>query len=208
MPVAFLHAQRVQRVVAGQPQAEGLAGGHQCVEHGRGALGRDVELPAQFADISDAAGAHPGIGQVNGLRGAERKSAVGQIGIGQGGQQFARARSHQAQHGHAGADIGGDGPRVWRYLALQPGEVAHLGGRSGDDQKAVWRLARHGQVGLDAATHIEPLGVDDLAHRHGDVVGADLVEHALGIRPLHQKLGKRRLVKQADRLAHRQMLLR
>ena len=91
-------------------------------------------------------------------------------------------------------------------MAFQPGEIARLrrGGR--DDEEARFALARDRQVGLDAAALIEPLRVDDLADGNRDVVGANPVEHGLGVRAFEHELGKRRLVEQADALAHRAML--
>ncbi len=68
-------------------------------------------------------------------------------------------------------------------------------------------LAGHRQVGLDGATIVEPLRVDDPPDRDGHVVGAHLVEHPLRVRSLHEELAERRQVEQTDALTDRLMLL-
>ena len=80
MPVALLHAQRVERVVAGEAQARSLAAFAEHVEDARSELGRNVDLPAELADVGDAAGANPGIAEIDLLRCAERERFVGEVG--------------------------------------------------------------------------------------------------------------------------------
>ena len=86
-------------------QAELAAGLDDPVEDVGRELGRDVELPAQLADIGDPAGAHAGVADLELARGAEREGGVGQILAGELLQQRARARPHQAEHRQAGGDV-------------------------------------------------------------------------------------------------------
>ena len=47
---------------------------------------------------------------------------------------------------------------------------------------------RDGEIGLDAAALVEPLGIDDAPAGHADVVGADRLQDALGIAALDRNL--------------------
>jgi len=49
---------------------------------------------------------------------------------------------------------------------------------------------RHGEIGFNAASVVEPLGVDHFPGRNGDVVGADVVQHAGGVRAFESKFGE------------------
>ena len=96
-------------------QAELAAGLDDAVEDVGRELGRDIELPAQLADIGDPARPDAGIADLQLARGAEREGGVGQILARQPLQQRARARPHQAQHrqargdvDHGAAGLGGD----------------------------------------------------------------------------------------------------
>ncbi len=68
--VALLGAAGVHGVVAGVGQPELPAGLDDPVEDVGRELGRDVELPAQLADIGDPAGADPGVADLQLARGA------------------------------------------------------------------------------------------------------------------------------------------
>ena len=77
------HGRRMQIAVAGcVAQAEGGAGGHDAVVHVRRLLAGNVELVAQFAEISDAHAQHTGETDVDRACGAEREGIVREVGGG------------------------------------------------------------------------------------------------------------------------------
>ena len=210
--VALLHPQRVQRVVAGVAQPVRGARRDEYVEHTGRELGGDVQLPAQFAHVGDTAGAHPCVAEVDLTRPAEREGlvgkAVGRRRAGQRLQQVARVGAHHTEHRVRRGDVGGHHPRLGGKVILEVAEVAHLRGRCGHDQVAIGRQPSDGEIGLDAAALVEPLGVDDLADGHGHIVRADPVQHCLGIGAFQLELAERRLLEHADCVAHRMMLCR
>ena len=91
---------------------------------------------------------------------------------------------------------------VRRDVAPQPVEVACLGLGTGHDQIGGLAQSRNGQVGLDPALVVEPLGIDHLARRDVDIVGADMVEHRAGVTSLQPEFGEGRLVEQRHTAAH------
>src|SRR3546814_6121684 len=62
--------------------------------------------------------------------------------------------------------VGDHAVRVVGDVAAQPGEVAARHRRAGHHQEGGLGEARDGEVGLDAAAVVQPLGVDDAARRH------------------------------------------
>ena len=92
-------------------------------------------------------------------------------------------------------------------MTLQPSEVAGRARGAGDHDVFVLGQACDGKVGLDAALRVEPLGIDGAARRHGDIAGADLLQHRFRVAPLHQELGEGGLVEDRNVFARRAMLL-
>ncbi len=206
VPVGLLDPERVERVVAGVAEAEAFAGrDDRVVDRGREFRGH-IELPAELAHIGDAGRAHARIAEVDLARRAEEKGRIREILVREARQQRPRARSHEAQHGIARGDVHRRRARLIGDVPLEPGEIAGLARGAGDDEIAVVALARHREVGLDAAALVQPLGIDHPARRHRHVVGTDPVEDPLGVRALQQVLGEGGLVEEPDRLAHRLVL--
>ena len=58
---------------------------------------------------------------------------------------------------------------LWN-VALEPGQIARLRGRSRHDEIAIGGLSCDGQVSFYAAAFIKPLGIDNSADGHGDIV--------------------------------------
>ncbi len=52
--VALFEPQRFNGAIAGRPDAEFFAGLHEGIEDSAGCSDRNVQLPAEFADIGDA----------------------------------------------------------------------------------------------------------------------------------------------------------
>ena len=72
----------------------------------------------------------------------------------------------------------------------QPGEVSDFGLGGRNDQKAILGQSRHGQVGLDAATLVEPLRINQPAGRQVDIVRGDAVQDTECITTFESKLGE------------------
>ncbi len=85
---------------------------------------------------------------------------------------------------------------VIRRVAPEPCHVAGLRHGAGDHQEFVFGKPCHGEIGLDAAALIEPLGVNDAARLDVDIVGADAVQHLAGIAALDGKFGEARLIEE------------
>ena len=194
--IGLFGAAVVHGVHAGRRQAKVLAGRLQHLEHVRCELGGDIELPAQFAHIGDAAGPHAGITHFDLLRGAEREGGVGQVLARHLLQQRPRLRSHHRDHRQPRCDVGRHAMRVRRRVALQPGHVARLGCGTGNDKELVVLKPGHRQVGLDAATLVQPLGIDNAPRLHVDVRCRNAVQHLQRIAALDRVFGEARLIEE------------
>src|SRR5262245_66480823 len=88
-------------------------------------------------------------------------------------------------------------------MTPEPGEVAGLRLGAGDDQVTVLGKTGDGEVRLDAAALVQPLGIDDPAGSDIDVIGRDAVQHRQRIASLENEFGEGGLVEQADRVPYR-----
>ena len=205
--VALLAPERIHRVDAAEPDAEVGASLHQPVEDRHDVLGRDVQLPAQLADIGDPHRPCVRVADIDLAAGAEGKGRVGEVGVADPFEQCPGVGPHHGEHAGARGHIGHVNLRAIAQVPLDPGEVAGLRGRRRHHQIAIVREPGDGEVRLDPAPLVEELRVDDLARRHGDIVGAEALQLALRIRSLHQVFGEEAHVEDADRVAHGAVLL-
>ena len=133
MAERLFDAAGIQRVQAAEFQADIRAGLVDRLEDMRRLVGRDIELPAEFADIGDAVGAGEAHADLDLLERAERIVLVGEIVRADLLDQLSRIRTHQAEHAFGRRHIGDDDEFVADMLA-QPGEVA-LQRRAGHDEE-------------------------------------------------------------------------
>ena len=198
--VRLLDPQRVERVVAGVAEAERLArGDDRVVDVGR-ELGRDVQLPAELADVGHARGPDEGEAEVDLARGPERERLVREVGVRHRGEQLARARAHDADHRLGRGDVGRPSTCASGAISRRSqsrSRIVWVPGR--DDQEPVLGQAGDGDVRLDAAALVEPLRVDDPARLDRDVGRADPSELALGVAALDEDLAERGLVEERRR---------
>src|SRR3546814_5495385 len=68
--------------------------------------------------------------------------------------------------------------------------------------------SRHREVGLDAALRVQPLGIDDASRRHRHVVGADALQHSLGVAALNAELSEGGEVRSEEHTSELQSLMR
>ena len=186
-------AVRLPRLEQRLPQAGGL--GH-----------RDVELPAELADVGDARGEDGGARDLDLATGEEAEAGVADVVGGERGDDVAGAGAPDADGGDVVGEVGEGRRARLRQVAGEPGAVGHAVRAAGDDPEVVLAQAHHGEVGAEAALGVEDRGVDDLAD--GDVA----LGHAGGLHDL-ERLGaldveeaERRQVDDRGRLAHAQVL--
>jgi hypothetical protein len=193
-------------VQAAKLQADIGAGRLDRLEHVGCLVGRDIKLPAEFADIGDAMGAGQPHADFYLLKRPERIGFVGEIVRAQLLNELPRIRAHQAEHGLGSGDIGDD-DEFTGEMFFQPGEITLQRGARYDEEKSGLRQPRDGKVALDATALVEHLGVDDLARRHVHIVGAKPLQEGAGIAPFDADLAERGHVEQADAVADRQMFV-
>ena len=121
-------------------------------------------------------------------------------------EDVARQRALQVELREVAGDVADDHRAVAGRPREQPGDVA-VGGVGGDHQEPVVGQLRHGQVGLDPAVVVEPLGVGDPPRLAVHVAGRQLVEHRARVGAGHRELRHERHVHQPDALAHRAVLV-
>ena len=96
-PITLFKTQALDRAVTGIAQpARGPRRRHSVINR-RGIFDRQVQLPAQFADICDAQRPHRATGDADDLRCAEFEPVVRNVAAGHLFQNVARARPHQRQ---------------------------------------------------------------------------------------------------------------
>jgi hypothetical protein len=93
--------------------------------------------------------------------------------------------------------------RVIGNVPLEPSHVAPLRGRNGDDHERGFGQAGNGDVRLDPAARIEPLGIDELAHGHVDLVGGQAVEDCQRVAPFDMVFDEAAIVDSTTSLAVR-----
>ena len=79
---------------------------------------------------------------------------------------------------------------IFGRMAFQPVEILHLGFSAGDDQICRFRKTCDGQVSLNTAFFIQPLGIDQLARGNIDIVRTDAVEHGHGVAAFKTEFGE------------------
>ena len=86
---------------------------------------------------------------------------------------------------------------IWRFSQAKS---RVCGGAARDDHETIPGETGDGEIGLDAAALVQPLGVDDPAWSDVDVIGRDAVEHRHGVAALEHEFGEGGLIEQADRI--------
>ena len=198
MAIGLLDPAIVHRMHAGEGKAEIRTRLENAFEHMGRKFGRDIELPAQFADIGDAARSDPGIADLHLLRCSKGKGFVGEIHARELLQERPAMGAHQCEHRQARSDIRRDAMRIIRRIRREPGEIASLRHRTRDDHEFVGGEAGDGEIGLDAPPLIAPLRIDDAVLINIDVIGRDLVQHLHRVLALDEIFGKTRLVEEGD----------
>src|SRR5579859_3782676 len=209
VPVALLHAERVEGAIAARPDPVLLACRHQPVPYLAGPRRLDVELPAELADVRDALGEHARASDPDHARLHEGKRGLGDVVTRHALDDGPRMWSPDADHRQilrGLADI--DGRIALPHLQAEPSEIAvHVAG-AGDDAKSLRLDSGDGHVRRHAAVPLQQLRVDDAAHGAVDRVARRPLEERQGARPPDLDRSERAHVDDARPLAERPMLLR
>ena len=117
-------------------------------------------------------------------------------------KQITRIRPHDRNNPHGGGYVGQNGMRILRNMPRKPVEILRFCLCPSDDEIGRLRQPRDRQIRFNPTLVIEPLGVNQLARCHIDVIGAHAVQDGTGIAPFQPEFRKGALVKQAHSLAH------
>ena len=169
-------------------------------------LDRDVQLPAELADVGDPRGEHRHGARLDLAAGAEAEALVADVVAGQLTEDVARPRTPQPDGGVGRGEVDDLRGAVGRGPVGEPLAVGHAVRAAGDDAEPVVRQTHHGQVGPEAAALVEHRRVDHLAHRDvalGDHGRLDGVEGARTDDVEDRECGE---VEEACALAHREVL--
>ena len=98
--------------------------------------------------------------------------------------------------------------RVIGNLSFQPVKISHLGLGTTDNHEGRLGEARDREIRLDAASVVEPLGVDHPACGDIHVIGANPIQYRHRVAAFKAELGEGRLIEQRNALAHSTMLCR
>ena len=197
--VALLHAERVERVVAGVGDAEIAAGVPQRVVDATEIVGRDVELPAELADEADPKGPRFDTRDVDRPCAQPAERLVRQIGIGDSLQELACERPGECDHaavtGHDSEfGIGAGGP-----VGLEVLPVLLLADRGGHEIQVIVGEAGRRHLALDPTGRRQRVGQPDPADvRNG--VGREVVEYSGGVRTDEFVLRERGRIEDRDAL--------
>ena len=199
--VALLHAQARQCLEPRVAQVRRLAGFDESVVDVGGLLGRDVELVAELTEVGDPDAQHPRVADRDLPCGAERERVVGHVRVGDGGEDLARSRALDVELGVAGRDVGDQGVRVIGEVAAHPRLGMAVGGVRCHHPESVLVELGDGEVGLQRAAVVEPLGVGDETGLGVDAVRREVVEEGSGVTALHEELRHERHVHRDDAVA-------
>ncbi len=100
-----------------------LARRHQRVEHLAGRRDRNMQFPAEFADIGDAQRPHRRAGNLDLAHMAEREGGVRHVGLCHRRQHVAGFRPHQRQRAEILGHVDQPGIEILADMVADPGQV-------------------------------------------------------------------------------------
>ena len=149
--VALLQAQRLDGAIACIGDAVLLACRHQRVINGQRKLDRDMQFPAELADIGDAERKHRRAGDGDALHPGEGKARVRHVVLGQLLEHVARLGAHHREDGIGRGDIDQPGIEPVGNRARDPVEIVRGEASAGDDVIFVRRQPADREIAFDAA---------------------------------------------------------
>ena len=208
-PVALLEPRRDRvRPDPDRRHAVRTPGAPQCVPDTEALLDRDVDLPAELADVADPRGQRPDTVDVDRLRRQERKPLVADVGaaVRRETQDVPGQRAPQPERGVGVRDVMELGRAIGRQGVLEDLPVAHPHTAAGHDPEVVVGEPHDRQVGEDPTGGVQERRVDRPADRDVDLVDAEMLEGGQGTGSRDVEDRKGRQVHEARPVAHREVL--
>ena len=138
-------------------------------------LDRDVQLPAEVADVGDARREDAQRPDLDRPAGGEREALVGDVVTGDAREDVARARPPEPERAPRGRQVGELGGAVGREDGREPLAIGHPVRAARDDPELLVAEPHDREVGLEAAAGREPGRVHDPADGDVDLpLGHDL----------------------------------
>ena len=176
------------------------------IPEARPLLDRDVELPAEVADIGDPGGQRPQRPDLDRAAGREREALVGDVVAGRTGQDLPRPRPPEADRAPRGCEVDDLRAPVGRQLVGEPLQVGHAVQPSGDDAEVLVAEPHDRQIGAKAAAPVQYRRVDDPAGGDVHLTHRDRLEPGQRAGPEHVEDAECGQVEERRARAHRQML--
>ena len=178
------------------------------IPEGKTVFGRAVQFPAQLTHIGHAKGqaGHGSNGNPLGRHVGER--LIRQVGIAEGLNDVARARTPDAEARPGGGHVLDVHRAIVRLMLAHPAEVVVAKGGPGDDEEALVVEAGHREIALDPTAPVQHLRVGDAPWRAIHVVVAQALKKGQRARSGHLDLGERGLIEEPGSLPGRPMLRR
>ena len=132
----------------------------------RALLDRDVQLPAEIADVGDPRREHLQRPDLDRAAAREREALVRDVVAGDAREDVARARAPQPERAPRARLVADLRRAVLGEVVLEPLQVGHPVRAAGDDAEHVVGQAHDRQVGLEAAARGQDRRVDDAPDRH------------------------------------------
>ncbi len=152
-------------------------------------LRRNVQLIAQLAEVGDPDAQHSGEADVDVPGCPEPEFLVADVGGSDRCQQLTRLRALDVDLGVGGGYVGDERASITRgELPPHPGQRVPVGGVGGHHVEVIVVQLGDGEIGLERAAIVQPLGVGDGAWVRVDAVGRDPVELAARVTALHGEL--------------------
>ena len=170
----------------------------------RPVLARDVELPAEIADVRDARGEHVLTVDVDVLPGAERKALVRDVVARDRREDVACPRAPEPDRAPRRGEV--LDPRVAGEVVREPLLVGHAVRTAGDHTETVVVHLHDREVGPEAAAGGEHRRVDHAAVRNVHLPGGDRLHGFERVRSDDVEDAERREVEHRRPVAHRQVL--
>ena len=180
--------------VAGVLDPEVASGLPEGFVHMAGKFGRNVQFISQFPHIGDPECGHRSVAHRQGLARPETELLIAHIFGDYFLQQVTAAGTGHVDDGIGGGNIGQRHRAVPRHMIFDPPPGAQTECGTHHHEKPILRQSRNGHVTLDGATLVAHLGVDHLAHRPVDPVGAQMVQKRHRARSRHLEFAKGGLV--------------
>ena len=123
---------------------------------------------------------------------------MAEVGIGQLAQRGAGFWPHDSHNCISRGHIIDDDCFLVFDVAFEPVDISGLACHTGNDHKLTVVYSRNRDIGLNAASFVQPLGIHHFAGSDGNIVAAYPVQKRFSVRSFHLVFGKRALIHDAN----------